>query len=113
MLEVRDDAENLGGRGAREKPLGYAGAELEKDKISIFMDDFSLMRHLLAGLILAGSALALPPTAPFGVGGWLGREADEVTRLPLPSCSSLPSLCSSPPSRLSETSSPSSWVSIC
>ena len=30
VLEVRDDAENLGGRGAREKPLGYAGAELER-----------------------------------------------------------------------------------
>ena len=30
VLEVREDAENLGGRGAREKPLGYAGAELER-----------------------------------------------------------------------------------
>ena len=30
VLEVRDEAENRGGRGAREKPLGYAGAELER-----------------------------------------------------------------------------------
>ena len=32
VLEVRDEAENRGGRGARENPLGYAGAELEQSK---------------------------------------------------------------------------------
>ena len=63
------------------------------------------------GRILAGSALALPPAAPFGVAGWLGREAEEVTRLPLSSLSLLPSLFPLP-SRLSEISSPSSYVLI-
>ena len=37
MLDVLDDAENRGGRGAREKPRGYAGgAELEKRSDIIF-----------------------------------------------------------------------------
>ena len=37
VLEVLEDAENLGGRGAREKPRGYAGgAELEKGLDVIF-----------------------------------------------------------------------------
>ena len=37
MLDVLDDAENRGGRGAREKPRGYAGgAELEKGSNIIF-----------------------------------------------------------------------------
>ena len=32
MLDVLEDAENRGGLGARENPLGYAGAELEQSK---------------------------------------------------------------------------------
>ena len=37
VLEVLEEAENLGGRGAREKPRGYAGgAELEKGSDVIF-----------------------------------------------------------------------------
>ena len=31
-LEALEDAENRGGLGARENPLGYAGAELEQSK---------------------------------------------------------------------------------
>ena len=62
-----------------------------------------MSRHLLAGLIFAGSTLALPPLAAFGDGG---RDRDEVTKLgSLPS--GLRSLFAGI-SKLSETSSPSS-----
>ena len=99
-LEALEDAEKRGGLGARENPLGYAGAELEKSE---WPSKFQSPRHLLAGLIFAGSTLALPPFAAFGDGG---RDRDEVTKLgSLPS--GLRSLFSGI-SKLSETSSPSS-----
>ena len=68
VLEVLEEAENRVGRGAREKPRGYAGGAELKKKVQMLFPAV-LVLHLLVGRILAGSALALPPAVAFGVGG--------------------------------------------
>ena len=72
VLEVRDDAENLGGRGAREKPLGYAGAELERMRYH-FHGQFQFHQPPSGRSDLGGFSFGPPPNCTL----WGGRLAWE------------------------------------